>query len=96
MAQLYTMPDEDQITFIHVAQEVEMLGLLVADGSIDLELVERTLGDFVVRAWEKYRPVIEDMRKQLSDPYLAEYFQHLAERLARLMRDAPRTPAMAA
>jgi hypothetical protein len=61
---------------------------------VDVELVERTLGDFVVRAWEKYRPVIEDMRTKLSDPYLAEYFQRLAESVARLMREQPRAPAM--
>lgn len=95
MAELYALPDQDQVTFIHFAQEVEMLGLLVADGAIDIELVERTLGDFVVRAWQKYRSVIEDMRKQLGDPYLAEYFQFLASKVEAQMRDAPRAPAAA-
>lgn len=96
MAELYALGDEEQVTFIHFAQEVEMLGLLVADGRIDLDLVERTLGDFVIRAWSRYRPVIEDMRRELSDPYLAEYFQWLAEQVERLMRESPRAPAMTA
>lgn len=93
MAELYRLPDEDQISFIHFAQEIEMLGLLAADGAIDVQLVERTLGDFVTRSWQKYRPVIEDMRKRLPDPYLAEYFQWLAEKVEAQMRNAPRAPA---
>jgi hypothetical protein len=96
MAELYALPDDEQVTFIHFAQEVEMLGLLVADGRIDLDLVERTLGDFVARAWERYGPVIEDLRRQLPDPYLAEYFQWLAAQVSRLMRESPRAPAMVA
>ena len=96
MAELYALPDEDQITFIQFAQEFEMLGFLVAEGRVDLELVERTLGDFVNRSWAKYGAVIEDMRIQLHDPYLAEYFQWLADRIAQLMKEAPRAPAMAA
>jgi hypothetical protein len=96
MAEFYALGDDDQVTFIHFAQEVEMLGLLVADGRIDLDLVERTLGDFVTRAWKRYQPVIEDMRRELGDPYLAEYFEWLAGQVARLMRESPRAPATAA
>ena len=70
-----------------------MLGLLVYDGTIDLELVERTLGNFVVEAWEASRPSVLDLRAVLPDPYLNEYFQWLAERVAKSMRERPRAPA---
>ena len=93
MQELYAMSDEEQISLIQFAQEMEMLGLLVYDGIIDVDLVERTLGDFVKNSWEKSRPLFEQMRAEVHDPYLAEYFEWLAKRLDQRMRDAPRTPA---
>jgi hypothetical protein len=87
------LPAEDQTSFIHFAQELEMLGLLVADGAIELDLVERTLGDFVAFVWERYRPLLLDMRRDNNDPFLAEYLQWLAEQVGTMMRDKPRVPA---
>jgi hypothetical protein len=83
-------PDE-QVSIIHYAQQMEMLGLMVHDGMIELDLVERTLGDYVALSWEKYRPFTYDRRK--DDPYLNEYFEWLADRLARYMQGHPRAPA---
>jgi hypothetical protein len=94
-AAMQALPADEQVSFIHFAQEMEMLGLLVADGTLALDLVERTLGDFVTFAWAQYRPFIEDGRTVLKDPYLEEYFQWLAERLERQMRNRPRRPAYA-
>lgn len=93
---LYALPEEEQISFIHFAQEMEMLGLLVFDGTIEIDLVERTLGSFVSYAWGKYSPMFVTMRVANNDPFLAEYFQWLAARLDERMRDAPRAPAYAA
>jgi hypothetical protein len=72
---------------------MESLGLLVVDGVIDLTLVERTLGSFVVSAWERYRPIFTEMRQTTSDPYLGEYFQSVAELMAKRLKDTPRPPA---
>jgi hypothetical protein len=69
------------------------MGILVSDGLVNLELVDRTLGSFVITAWEKYRPVFLDMREKTLDPFLGEYFQWLAELLDKRMRDNPRPPA---
>ena len=66
------------------------LGLLVAGKLINIDLVDKTLGSFVVTAWEKYQPVFLEMRG--GDPFLGEYFQWLAETIARRMRDNPRQP----
>ena len=92
-AELHALPAEEQVPFIKFAQGMESLGILVADGLVNLELVDKTLGSFVITAWEKYRPVFLDMREKTPDPFLGEYFQWLAELLDKRMRDNPRPPA---
>jgi hypothetical protein len=85
------LPAGEQVSIIHYAQQMEMLGLMVYDGMIELELVERTLGDYVAVSWEKYKSFTYDRRK--DDPYLNEYFEWLANRLDQYMRTNPRPPA---
>ena len=92
-AELNALPPSEQIPVIQFAQQMESLGMLVSDGVIDLDLVEKTLGSFVITAWEKYRPVFLDMREKNNDPFMAEYFQSLAQLLDKRMRDNPRQPA---
>jgi hypothetical protein len=91
-AELHALPAEDQVPFIQFAQGMESLGILVADGLVNVDLVDKTLGSFVTTAWEKYRPVFLDMREKAPDPFLGEYFQWLAELLEKRMRDNPRPP----
>jgi hypothetical protein len=87
------MSAEDQIGFIQFAQEMESLGMLVVDGVIDLTLVERTLGSFVISAWERYKPIFNELRQIGNDPYMGEYFQSLAELMEKRLKDRPRPPA---
>jgi hypothetical protein len=87
------LPADEQVSIIHYAQQMEMLGLMVYDGMIELALVERTLGDYVAFSWEKYKSFTYDRRNE--DPYLNEYFEWLAKRLDDYMRSNPRTPAYA-
>jgi len=91
-AEMDALPEEEQITFIQLSQTMEALGLQVAGNLIDIGLIDRTLGSFVATAWEKYKPVITNMRVTTSDPYLGEYFQWLAERIEKEMRENPREP----
>jgi hypothetical protein len=95
-AKLRALSTEEQIPFIQFAQSMESLGILVADGLINVDLVDKTLGSFVITAWEKYRPVFLDMRETSPDPFLGEYFQWLAELLDKRMRDNPRLPVYCA
>src|SRR5579862_8285802 len=81
--ELRALSDHDQVLFIQMAQMMESLGLLVAEGLINLDLVDKTLGDFVITAWEKYKPVFLDMRETNPDPFLGEYFQWLADTIAK-------------
>ena len=83
---------QDQTCFIQFAQEMESIGILVAEKFIDIDLLDKTLGVFVTNAWEKYKPMYLDMREKLPDPFLGEYFQWLGERIVVRMRDNPRKP----
>ena len=92
--ELRKVSEEEQVTFIQLSQQMESLGLVVAGGFVSIELVDRTLGSFVTAAWEKYKPMILSMRedKKAPDPYMGEYFQWLAQRIEKEMRDNPRKP----
>jgi hypothetical protein len=87
-----TMPDKDQIAFIQMGQQMESLGLLVADKFVDMDLVDKTLGSFVTNTWNKYKALVIDMRIKTNDPYLNEYFQWLAENIDKRMKSQSRDP----
>ena len=87
-----TRSDNEQVIFIQLAQQMESLGLLVAEKLIDLDLVDKTLGSFVTTAWQKYKNVFLDMRENLPDPFLGEYFQWLAEHIDDRLQNNPRKP----
>lgn len=87
-----TRPENEQIIFIQLAQQMESLGLLVAEKLINLDLVDKTLGSFVSAAWQKYKNVFLDMRENIPDPFLGEYFQWLAEHIDERLRNDPRKP----
>jgi hypothetical protein len=86
------LTSEEQIRFIQFAQEMEHIGILVADRYIDLDLIDKTLGSFVTTSWGKYQPMFLDMREKYDDPYLAEYFQWLAKCIDDRMTNNPRKP----
>ena len=86
----FKQPAEDQIKMIQFAQQMESLGLLVAEKLIDIDLVDKTLGDFVTSSWAKYKPMFLSIRAR--DPFLGEYFQWLAELIERRMTECPRAP----
>lgn len=90
--ELRVLPVKEQVIFIEFAQKMESLGLVVAEGLIDIDLVDKTLGSFVTTAWEKYKTVFLDMRETLPDPFLGEYFQWLAELIDTRMKENPRRP----
>jgi hypothetical protein len=87
------LPQNEQTIFIQFSQQMEHLGILVADKIIDMDLVDKTLGSFVTTSWEKYKPMFSDMRVKLPDPFLGEYFQWLAEGIDKRMKEKPRKPA---
>ena len=90
--ELQGIPVDEYIMVIQFAQEMESLGILVAERLINLDLVDKTLGSLVTTAWEKYKLMFMDMREKQPDPYLGEYFQWLAERIDERMQKNPRKP----
>ena len=88
--EMEALPTNERIIFIQLAQQMESLGILVAEKYINLDLVDKTLGSFVTTAWEKYKIIFVSMRD--VDPFLGEYFQWLAERIDERMKENPRKP----
>jgi len=89
---LRALPQEEQVKFIEFGQQMESLGILVAEGIINIDLVDKTLGSFVTTSWEKYKPVFQNIREKAPDPFLGEYFQWLAEYIDKRMKQEPRKP----
>lgn len=88
--EMRALPENEQAMLIQFGQEMESLGILVAEKFINIDLVDKTLGSFVVTSWEKYKVLFENMRA--NDPYLGEYFQWLAEQIDDRMTKYPREP----
>jgi hypothetical protein len=87
---LDALPEHEQIMYLQFSQQMESLGILVAENIVDLDLVDKTLGDFVAVTWKKYEPRFLEARK--NDPFLGEYFQWLAERTVEYTKNSPRDP----
>jgi len=90
--ELSAIPAGERIMFIQFGQQMESLGILVAERLINIDLVDKTLGSLVTSAWEKYKKTILDMREKQPDPFLSEYFQWLAEQIDTRMTKNPREP----
>ena len=88
--QLQALPAGEQVFALQFAQQMEMLGILVSEKLINIDLVEKTLGSLVTTAWEKYKKISLSLRS--TDPFLNEYFQWLAERIDDRMSKHPRKP----
>jgi hypothetical protein len=88
--ELRALPDNEQVSFIQLSQQMESLGILVAEGLIDLDLVDKTLGSFVVTIWKRYETMFLATRK--DDPFVGEYFQWLAKQIDDRMKNNPRKP----
>jgi hypothetical protein len=90
--EMQALPFKEQSMVIQFGQQMESLGMLVAERFINIDLVDKTLGSFVTTSWEKYKKMFLDIREKTSDPFLGEYFQWLAERIDERMKQNPRKP----
>jgi hypothetical protein len=91
-AEMAALPFNEQMILFQFSQEMESLGILVAERLINIDLVDKTLGAFVTTSWEKYKTLFTDIRVNQPDPFLGEYFQWLAEEISREMQKNPRKP----
>jgi len=68
-------PDAWEEQFKHV-MTFEGLGILVSKKMIDVSLVYEAYGDWVLRYWEKYYPIMIESRKTYGPEYL-EWTEYL-------------------
>lgn len=87
-----SLPKESKLLFIQLTQQMESLGISLADGLINFNLVDKTLGSFVAHTWERFKPLLMSMRAEVADPFLSEYFQWMAEQIEKRMKAAVRKP----
>jgi hypothetical protein len=92
LEELNVLPDEERVLLIQFGQQMESLGMLVEEHFIDIDLVDKTLGSFVISSWHSFKKLYMDVRVKTKDPFLSEYFQLLAERLDKRMKENPREP----
>lgn len=83
---------EEQIQFINLLQQMEGTGLLLAEKLISIDLLDKTLGSFISTTWEKYKPIVLEIREKYEDPFMGEYFQWMAEQIEKRMQQKPRKP----
>lgn len=88
--ELESLAANERIMFIQFAQQMESLGMLVAEKLINIDLVDKTLGSLVTTAWDKYKIIFLNMRN--NDPFIGEYFQWLSERIDERLKQNPRKP----
>lgn len=88
--ELNALPEREQVMYMQFSQQMESLGILVAENILDIDLIDKTLGDFVAVTWKKYDARFSELRK--NDRFLGEYFQWLAERMTEHSADFPREP----
>jgi len=92
LPELRALPENERVLLIQFGQQMEMLGMLVAERIVDIDLVDKTLGSFVATSWERSKKFYIDVRVETNDPFLSEYFQWLAELIDKRMRENPRKP----
>lgn len=91
--ELRALPANEQAMFIQFSMLMENLGILVAEKMVNLDLVDETLGSFVVTTWAKFKPMAIATREEDNEPFMNEYFQWLAETIDARIKANPRPPA---
>src|SRR5258708_4677813 len=61
--EMSALPVNEQAILFQFSQEMEGLGILVAERLINLDLVDKTLGSFVITSWEKYKTLFLNIRE---------------------------------
>jgi len=74
-------------------QTLEIVGVLVYQGDLDLRVADEFMGSGIVMAWTRLQPMVEAYRGQVNNPHVFEWFQWLAERIVDYDDTHPRGPA---
>jgi hypothetical protein len=63
----------------------EMYGLMVKRGLIDVRFVDDLMSGGILSMWEKYGPIIKEMRERFSYPQLQEHQEYLAIEIRKIV-----------
>jgi len=65
------------------------MGLLLKKGLVDKEMIYHLLsaGFGVLMAWDKFGPIIKEMRVQLSQPDLFMWYEYLADEMMKMTEE---------
>jgi len=81
----YGMPHAEEPVWTALYMSINYfneVGMLLHRGFIDIESVDELFGYRVAFFWEKLKPLIEGMRKQLN-PRVSEWFEYLYNEMKR-------------
>jgi len=64
---------------------IDGIGFLMSEGLIEPEMVYNFGGGQAhIRHWNKWKPIIEEMRSQRSDPEFLKWFEYLSKQMKEL------------
>ena len=72
--ELRALPVEQQVLFIQLAQQMESLGILVAEMLVNIDLVDKTLGSFVTSAWGEISAGVPGHAGEIARPLPGRIF----------------------
>ena len=82
----YSYPNnmEALVKFSHYFASLEGLGVLCKKGLIDPELVYDSQYTSIIHNWEKFLPIIEELRLRMNTPHLYEDPEYLYNQMIRI------------
>ena len=82
----YMLPNnrEAQVKMMHYFASLEGMGVLCKKGLIDPELVYDSQYGSIIGIWEKYLPIIEEMRVRQNAPQIYEDPEYLYNEMIRM------------
>jgi hypothetical protein len=74
--------DSDSMTALQfIGRHLESLGIAVSLRLLDIEVVERSLGDNVILYWKKIQPLATEMRKSTTTQDFAKWTEWLSNKI---------------
>ena len=81
-AQLGKLDSESMAALQFIGRHLESLGIAVSLHVLDIEVVERTLGNNIMLYWKKIQPLATEMRKDPATRDFAKWTEWLSDTIA--------------
>jgi hypothetical protein len=77
-------PDGFSKWFI-MMNRMEIIGLMVKRGFVDIELVDDIMSSGILVVWNKYESIVQGLRERYGIPQLLEYQEFLVEEIRKIV-----------